>query len=179
MKKNIFCYFLLFIIMFSYSFFSSAGVKGYSVVFFDLSNEKKGKEVFLKTLHSSRELSSILSKTCWENRTGDYIRRAYINEIPEGINSTELTKIISGDKIAIKKIQSILLNYRDDDILQGFDGMYIYNEINGYAYVFGFPKYGKNIITAKVNLQQKEIDIKNMDLLFCNASATFDSYFGP
>lgn len=169
MKKftlSIFIFFVAFID------FANAGNRGYSVVFFDKSRVGEWKLLFKEY---RKKYDPQIVDSCWSKRSGQWIDVAYVDKLPTGINK----KLISGVQIkssaSIKKLGSILINYQDDLIESGFDGIYVAEVKNKSLVITGISSSGESV-TIKENFP---LTLKKLDLMLCRASQAFDSKFSP
>ena len=162
----------IFILLISYSDFANAGNRGYSVVFFDKSRHGEWKLLF-KEYRKKYDLQTIGS--CWSKRSGEWINVAYVDKLPSGINK----KLVSGVQIkssaSIKKLGSILINYQDDLIESGFDGIYVAENNNKNFLITGISSSGESF-TIKEHFP---LTLKKLDLMLCKASQAFDAKFSP
>lgn len=169
MKKftlSIFIFFVAFID------FANAGNRGYSVVFFDKSREGELKLLF-KQYRKKYDLQTIDS--CWSKRSGEWIDIAYVDKPPTGISKELVSGVQIKSSASTKKLGSILINYQDDLIESGFDGIYVAEVKNKGVVITGISSSGESF-TIKENFP---LTLKKLDLMLCRASQAFDSKFTP
>lgn len=107
---------------------ASAGVRGYRVVFIDLTPGQQLIPIFLKY----RKITNLQSVShCWDGRKGDWIDIAYVNMQPIIISPQTIKLAAAGDEASIKKFARLLSAYRDDEIASGFDGAYFATKEGG------------------------------------------------
>lgn len=162
----------LFVVLILLSEASHAGNRGYLVVFFDKSQNLEWK-VFFKKYREHYDLKTIDS--CWGNRNGEWIGTAYIDRIPSGIDSNLVSRAKNKSLNSTKALSTILANYRDDLVGNGFDGIYIAENKRTFLEITGISSSGESI-TVKERLP---LTLKKFDLMLCKASKAFDTNFNP
>lgn len=105
----------------------------------------------------------------------EWIEVAYVEQLPAGINKKLVSEVQIKTSAAIKKLGSILINYEDDLIQSGFDGIYVAEIKNKNLLITGISSSGESL-TIKENLP---LTPKKLDLMLCRASQAFDSKFTP
>ncbi|WP_124950424.1 hypothetical protein [Sulfuriferula thiophila] len=165
-------YFIFFIALFVCSESAYSGNRGYKVVFFDSNKVFQNKTLF-KKYRNQYGFDTLGS--CWKERNGNWIDIAYINKLPTGINEKLIYDVQHQLPGAIGKLKYILSNYKDDEIDNGFDGIYIAENKNNTLVIQGISSSGESVITNK----QLPISLKQFDLLICKASKAFDKKFNP
>jgi hypothetical protein len=169
--KNIFCKILVSLLLLNIVP-ASAGIKGYKVMFVDLTSSQEFKSIFIK-YRASTNIKSV--SECWNARKGDWIDIAYAKTRPIAIFNDSIELAVTGDDVSLKNFSNLLSAYRDDEITSGFDGAYIVmQEKRGYT-VIGLSRDGT--IIKSLNFSKKSI--KNLDRGLCAASAAFDKSFSP
>jgi hypothetical protein len=147
-----------------------AGMKGYKVVFLDLTPDQQFKVLFSK-YRSSFDASSV--SACWEARKGDWIDMAYIKTQPIDISREKKDLIALGNAIAVRDFAKSMAAYRDDQVLAGFDGAYVVTaEKDGFS-VRGISKGAG--ISKYFPVRPKSL--KSLDLALCSAASVFDADF--
>lgn len=101
---------------------ASAGIKGYKVMFVDLTSNQEFKPIFIR-YRASTNIQSV--SECWNARKGDWIDIAYVKTRPIAISNNSIEQAVTGDDISLKNFSNLLSAYRDDEITSGFDGAYI------------------------------------------------------
>lgn len=149
-----------------------AGVRGYRVVFIDLTPGQQLKPIFLKY----RKITNLQSVShCWDGRKGDWIDIAYVKTQPIIIAPQTIQLAAAGDEASIKEFARLLSAYRDDEIASGFDGAYIVAKEGGRYVVAGLSG-GGSFLKA---FPMRGKSIKSLDQSLCEASAAFDKTFNP
>lgn len=172
MKNFTLSIFIVFVSLTTFIDPAIAGNRGYSVVFFDKSKAGEVKLLF-KEYRKKCDLQTI--NPCWSKRRGEWIEVAYVDQLPAGINKKLVSEVQIKTSAAIKKLGSILINYEDDLIQSGFDGIYVAEIKNKNLLITGISSSGESL-TIKENLPLTQ---KKLDLMLCRASQAFDSKFTP
>ena len=172
MKNFTLSIFIIFISLITSIDFANAGNRGYSVVFFDKSRAGELKLLF-KEYRKKYDLQTIDS--CWSKRSGEWIDIAYVDKLPSGINKKLVSGVQSKASASIKKLGSILINYQDDLIESGFDGIYVAENKNKNLVITGISSSGESF-TTKENFP---LTLKKLDFMLCKASQAFDAKFSP
>lgn len=149
-----------------------AGVRGYRVVFIDLTPRQQFKPIFQKY----REMTNMQSVSqCWEARKGDWIDIAYIKTQPISITPEKIKLSAAGDEVSVIEFARLLSSYRDDEITSGFDGAYIVAKEGGQYVVTGLSRDASILKAPPLRVKS----IKSLDQGLCAASAAFDKSFNP
>jgi len=149
-----------------------AGVRGYRVVFIDLTPGEQFKPIFQKY----RKMINLQSVShCWEARKGDWIDIAYIKTQPIDVALETIKLSAAGDEASVKKFARLLNSYKDDEITSGFDGAYFVAKEGGRYVVSGLSRDATFLKAPPVRVKS----IKSLDQSLCAASAAFDKSFSP
>jgi hypothetical protein len=170
LRKNLF-----FIITLLYSVVSLAGARGYNIVIQDLSTSPN-KSIYLTWAHDSESLPEGTNKQCWNRRKGIDVWEAYIFTPVPGINKNLAQKIVDNDANSISLARKIMINYKDDTVREGFDGMLIITR-DGRSIVSIGSLGGYSTVSFKNN--GKKPTLKELDGYFCRALAPLDDGFEP
>lgn len=152
--------------------FVFAGVRGYRVVFIDVTPGQKFKALFL----SYRETTSLQNLSqCWNGRKGDWIDIAYVKTQPINVAPNTLKRSASGDEASVREFAKLLSSYRDDEVATGFDGAYFVTQERGQYVVTGLSRDASFIKAPPIRVKS----VKSLDQGLCVASAAFDKSFNP
>jgi len=149
-----------------------AGVRGYRVVFIDLTPGQQFKPIFLE-YRDTTNLQSI--SHCWNEQKGDWIDIAYVKTQPTSITPEKIKLSAAGDEVSIKEFARLLSSYRDDEITSGFDGAYFVAKEGGQYVVTGLSRDASILKAPPLRVKS----IKSLDQSLCAASAAFDKSFNP
>lgn len=165
--KFVVCLFLLIVCL-----PSSAGNRGYSVIFFDASKTQEAKSLF-KTYRSSRDQKTI--SNCWSRRRGAWISVAYVNRIPEWFSDQLASGVLRKDPDSVSALALNLSLHRDDLIVSGFDGAFIAARHSRGWRLIGVSRDG-DVRDSEVDAN---LDIDTLDRALCKTGAAFDRAFVP
>ena len=149
-----------------------AGERGYRIIFFDTNKNFENKTLF-KQYRKQYDFHKLNS--CWKKRNGEWIDTAYVDTAPNSINEKLIYEVQQKQPNAIKKLTTILINYKDDLIESGFDGIYIAEYKSSEVTITGISRSG-DMITIK---EKSPISLKQFDLMLCKAGKAFDNTFNP
>jgi hypothetical protein len=149
-----------------------SGVRGYRVVFIDLTPSQSYKQTFLRYRETAnlQQLSS-----CWSARKGDWIDVAYVKSQPILISREQIKSAAAGDSASIRRFSDLLRKYRDDEISSGFDGAYIVTKKKDQVVVVGLSIDGHWVQHPLPKAQ----GIQTLDRAVCISAAAFDKSFSP
>lgn len=151
---------------------SIAGVRGYSVVFIDLTPGRQFKPIFLK-YRESTNLQTV--SRCWGGRKGDWIDIAYVRTQPISVDLKTIRLSAAGDETGTKEFARLLSSYRDDEITSGFDGAYFLTKERGQYVVAGLSRDASFLRASPIRVKS----VKSLDQSLCAAAAAFDKSFNP
>jgi hypothetical protein len=163
--------FILLFFVFSCSH-ALAGVKGYKVVFLDLTPDQQFKMLFSK-YRSSLDASSVSS--CWDARRGDWIDVAYFKTQPIKISREKLDLLSKGDVVTARDFSRSMVSYRDDQISSGFDGAYL---VRADKSGFAIRGISRGAVFSKYFTVRKN-SLNSLDFALCSAASVFDAHFSP
>ena len=149
-----------------------AGVKGYKVVFIDLTPSEQFKPIFMQY---RKTITPQTTSRCWMARKGDWIEIAYVKKQPIDIAPESMRLAAVGDNVSIRKFSALLGQYKDDEITSGFDGAYLIEEKDDQYAVVGISRDGSFV----KSLPFRSKSIKALDQGLCVAAAAFDKAFDP
>lgn len=149
-----------------------AGVRGYRVVFIDLTPGQQFNPIFQKY----RKMINIQSiSPCWDARKGDWIDIAYVKTQPIDVAPETIKLSAVGDEASAKEFARLLNSYKDDEITSGFDGAYFVAKEGDQHVVSGLSRDATFLKAPPVRARS----IKSLDKSLCAASAAFDKSFSP
>lgn len=148
------------------------GVRGYKVVFIDLTPDQEGRTTFAeyRRTHTMRSVSR-----CWTDRKGNWIDIAYAKTQPIDLSQMAIRRAAAGDTTHVKEFARLLRAFRDDEISAGFDGAYIVTKENGQYVVTGLAGDASMVKASPV----QRLSVMSLDLRLCAAAAAFDRSFIP
>lgn len=161
---------LLFCILLLSTSWGFAGVRGYRVVFIDLTPGQQFKPIFLK-YRKTTTLQTV--SRCWGGRKGDWIDIAYVKTQPISVAPETIRLSAAGDEASIKEFARLLSSYRDDEITSGFDGAYFVVKERGQYVVAGLSRDASFLKAPPVRVRST----KSLDQSLCAATAAFDKSF--
>lgn len=169
--KNYVCIISLFLYMMTSS--AIAGVRGYYLFVW---GGDFGRQYFKKYISDRREYKS--NKSCWSERAGDSLAVIYINTYPAGVTDVLINSFLSGDNKSAINIRKSLIEFSDDMVSHGFDGMIIVNKKGNSVEIGTVPVKGKQYL-YKRNFIINSDDYSLFDKQLCEALAPIDNYFSP
>lgn len=150
----------------------SAGIRGYRIVFIDLTPREQFKPIFLEYRKSTTLKTA---SRCWSSRKGDWIDVAYVKTQPIRITQNLLISASSGDASSVKHFSILLKKYRDDELESGFDGAFFATKEKSQNFIIGISNDGMR--TKSLPFLKKSI--KTLDQGLCEAADAFDNAFNP
>lgn len=147
-------------------------MKGYKVVFLDLTSDQQFKMLFSK-YRSSLDASSVSS--CWGARKGDWIDVAYFKAQPIKISREKLDLLSKGDSVVAQDFSKSMVAYQDDQISSGFDGAYL---VRAEKSGFGIRGILRDAVFSKYFPVRKN-SLNSLDFALCSAASAFDAHFSP
>jgi len=149
-----------------------AGSRGYYLQISDLSSNK----YFLQKFKEYRRSNKIQTE-CWSNHKGEGVAVAYISAQPVKVSQKIVDQVLKKDKKTIKMLSTKLLQYQDDQVSSGLDGLLVYTSSGKMPFLISVSKYGK--VKRILFPQTIKFNVDELELALCKATKLFDSEFLP
>lgn len=152
---------------------AESGERGYYL--FAWGNDS-GKE-YLKKYRANGEIYSA-NKSCWKERAGNSVEIIYSNVYPSGMTNSLIKSFLLGNNKYLTTIRKSLLDFSDDQISHGFDGMIVINKNNHQIEIDTIPVIGRKYLYKRFFVVN-DLDYMLFDKELCNALSPVDDYFSP
>lgn len=155
-----------------------AGVRGYDVVFVDLSAQK-ADPVRSGIQDYARGDAPGLAKRCWLARAGEGYEAVYFKIKPKGVSVEQVRLALRGDRAAQSKAVAAAASYKDD-VINGFDGIVAYERQGRLAAVYGLGPGAQKIYKKTLAVgADGTVPVAAIDQAMCEVAEAFDAGFYP
>jgi len=157
---------------------AAAGVRGYNVVFVDLSAQKTDPVRSGIQQYAHAEAPG-LAKRCWQARAGEGYDAVYFKIKPKGVSVGQVRSALRGDRNAQAQLMTAATSYKDD-VVDGFDGIVAYEREGSMATIYGLGPGAEKIYKKKLAVgADGSVPVAAIDQAMCDVAEAFDASFSP
>lgn len=156
------------------STYAYAGVRGgYYLLAFPLDSESEQKVAPLLKKYFNQALKNIYDGCSSESTDVELV---YLKKRPRSLEANYVKKAVSGDNKELNKVRTIIGNYRDFEIENGFDALIAYGYKSGKITFWGISSVPEEKNTIAIS---KDSSDRNIAMAVCKVLSPLPYAFGP